>query len=138
MHEIAYIATGQDPGNNVCLLIASAERKTLILQESCKDSSGFLVVYSPVDISQLNQVINGEEDSANVALVPCGFSILPAGSGGEYNDSNKENGALLTLLIQIIVSTYNPHKTRLTAESVKTVSNLISCTVRKIKSALLS
>ncbi|XP_057871563.2 homeobox-leucine zipper protein ANTHOCYANINLESS 2 isoform X1 [Cryptomeria japonica] len=136
MHETAYIATGQDPGNNVSLLTASAQSKTLILQESCKDSSGFLVVYSPVDISQLNEVINGEEDSAYVDLLPCGFSILPPGSQVEVDDSNKENGALLTVVIQITVSTYNPRKARLTAESVKTVSNLISCTVRKIKSAL--
>ncbi|KAH9307223.1 hypothetical protein KI387_035134, partial [Taxus chinensis] len=138
VQEMAYIATGQDPGNSVSLL--KVQSNTLILQESCKDSSGFLVVYSPVDNSAANEVMNGK-DSSYVSLLPSGFSILPDGPETEsefelHIENGNVGGALLTVIIQVLVSTNNPPKARLTVESVKTVNNLISHTVHKIKSAL--
>lgn len=98
----------------------------LILQETCIDSAGSLVVYAPVDIPAMHVVMNGG-DSAYVALLPSGFAIVPDGNGsGE--------GSLLTVAFQILVNSLPTAK--LTVESVETVNNLISCTVQKIKAAL--
>jgi len=110
----------------------------LILQETCTDASGSLVVYAPVDIPAMHVVMNGG-DSAYVALLPSGFAIVPDGSvpGGEQHGSasqKRAGGCLLTVAFQILVNSLPTAK--LTVESVETVNNLISCTVQKIKAAL--
>lgn len=123
----------------------------LILQETCIDAAGSLVVYAPVDIPAMHVVMNGG-DSAYVALLPSGFAIVPDGPGsrgptasnvGNNNDAASTNGgdgphrvsgSLLTVAFQILVNSLPTAK--LTVESVETVNNLISCTVQKIKAAL--
>lgn len=104
----------------------------LILQETCTDASGSLVVYAPVDIPAMHVVMNGG-DSAYVALLPSGFAIVPDGesNGGS---GHRVSGSLLTVAFQILVNSLPTAK--LTVESVETVNNLISCTVQKIKAAL--
>ncbi|CAA0813598.1 Homeobox-leucine zipper protein ANTHOCYANINLESS 2 [Striga hermonthica] len=133
MQEMAHIAKGQDQGNCVSLLRAgamnSSQNSMLILQETCTDSSGSLVVYAPVDIPAMHVVMNGG-DSAYVALLPSGFAILPDGP----NSRDGPGGSLLTVAFQILVNSLPSAK--LTVESVETVNNLISCTVQKIKAAL--
>ncbi|CAN1236865.1 Homeobox-leucine zipper protein ANTHOCYANINLESS 2 [Linum grandiflorum] len=151
MQEMAHIAKGQDHGNCVSLLRASAmnanQNSMLILQETCTDAAGSLVVYAPVDIPAMHVVMNGG-DSAYVALLPSGFSIVPDGPGrrsvGSTEEDNNDNGggggggqtsgSLLTVAFQILVNSLPTAK--LTVESVQTVNNLISCTVQKIKAAL--
>ncbi|XP_051116101.1 homeobox-leucine zipper protein ANTHOCYANINLESS 2 isoform X2 [Andrographis paniculata] len=146
MQEMAHIAKGQDHGNCVSLLRASAvnsnQSSMLILQETCIDAAGALVVYAPVDIPAMHVVMNGG-DSAYVALLPSGFSIVPDGPGSRGPSSNGPNsnggpgrvsGSLLTVAFQILVNSLPTAK--LTVESVETVNNLISCTVQKIKAAL--
>ncbi|CAM8977385.1 unnamed protein product [Rhodiola kirilowii] len=138
MHEMAQIAKGQDHGNCVSLLRASAvnaNQSMLILQETCIDAAGSLVVYAPVDTPAIHLVMNGG-DSAYVALLPSGFSIVPDGPGPSHNldGSERVGGSLLTVAFQILVNSLPTAK--LTVESVETVNNLISCTVQKIKSAL--
>ncbi|XP_048333553.1 homeobox-leucine zipper protein ANTHOCYANINLESS 2 isoform X2 [Ziziphus jujuba] len=154
MQEMAHIAKGQDPGNCVSLLRASAmnanQSSMLILQETCIDAAGSLVVYAPVDIPAMHIVMNGG-DSAYVALLPSGFAIVPDGPGsrgpmatttsnGNNASSNggdgphRVSGSLLTVAFQILVNSLPTAK--LTVESVETVNNLISCTVQKIKAAL--
>ncbi|GMI98369.1 ANTHOCYANINLESS 2, ARABIDOPSIS THALIANA HOMEODOMAIN PROTEIN [Hibiscus trionum] len=150
MQEMAHIAKGQDHGNCVSLLRASAmnanQSSMLILQETCIDAAGSLVVYAPVDIPAMHVVMNGG-DSAYVALLPSGFAIVPDGPGsrgcptsnGNVNGnggggSQRVGGSLLTVAFQILVNSLPTAK--LTAESVETVNNLISCTVQKIKAAL--
>lgn len=96
----------------------------LILQETCTDASGSMVVYAPVDVPAMHLVMNGG-DSAYVALLPSGFVVVPDGAAA---------GSLLTVAFQILVNSLPTAK--LTVESVETVSNLISCTVQKIKVAL--
>lgn len=113
----------------------------LILQETWNDTSGALVVYAPVDIPSMNVVMSGG-DSAYVALLPSGFSILPDGSslssdqfdtdGGLVNHESK--GCLLTVGFQILVNSVPTAK--LNVESVETVNNLIACTIHKIRAAL--
>jgi homeobox-leucine zipper protein len=121
----------------------------LILQETCIDAAGSLVVYAPVDIPAMHVVMNGG-DSAYVALLPSGFAIVPDGPGSRgppttnggptaNNNSNgggpeRVSGSLLTVAFQILVNSLPTAK--LTVESVETVNNLISCTVQKIKAAL--
>ncbi|ONK73389.1 uncharacterized protein A4U43_C04F30980 [Asparagus officinalis] len=136
MQEMAHIAKGQHQGNAVSLLRASAAtggtqgNSMLILQETCTDSSGSMVVYAPVDVPAMHLVMNGG-DSAYVALLPSGFSIVPDGA---HNKAGTSGGSLLTVAFQILVNTLPSAK--LTAESVETVNNLISCTVQKIKVSL--
>lgn len=110
----------------------------LILQETCIDAAGSLVVYAPVDIPAMHVVMNGG-DSAYVALLPSGFAIVPDGPSGDGPNSNggpghRVSGSLLTVAFQILVNSLPTAK--LTVESVETVNNLISCTVQKIKAAL--
>ncbi|KAK2353838.1 homeobox-leucine zipper protein ANTHOCYANINLESS [Trifolium repens] len=146
MQEMAHIAKGQDHGNCVSLLRASAmnsnQSSMLILQETCIDEAGSLVVYAPVDIPAMHVVMNGG-DSAYVALLPSGFAVVPDGPGsrGTENGDATANGgeacvsgSLLTVAFQILVNSLPTAK--LTVESVETVNNLISCTVQKIKAAL--
>ncbi|KAK9051429.1 hypothetical protein SSX86_028056 [Deinandra increscens subsp. villosa] len=146
MQEMAHIAKGQDHGNCVSLLRASAmnanQSSMLILQETCIDSAGSLVVYAPVDIPAMHVVMNGG-DSAYVALLPSGFAIVPDGQGnrdGSETDNGGSGGgsggSLLTVAFQILVNSLPTAK--LTVESVETVNNLILCTVQKIKAALPS
>lgn len=117
----------------------------LILQETCIDAAGSLVVYAPVDIPAMHVVMNGG-DSAYVALLPSGFAIVPDGpgsrgpgtgtanGGGGGAGQHRVSGSLLTVAFQILVNSLPTAK--LTVESVETVNNLISCTVQKIKAAL--
>ncbi|XP_047314949.1 homeobox-leucine zipper protein ANTHOCYANINLESS 2-like [Impatiens glandulifera] len=147
MQEMAHIAKGQDPGNSVSLLRASAmnpdQSSMLILQETSVDAVGSLVVYAPVDIPAMHVVMKGG-DSAYVALLPSGFSIVADGSGSRGRQVNGGstgtgagdgvNGSLLTVVFQILVTSLPNSK--LNMESVETVNNLISCTVQRIKSAL--
>ncbi|KAM6584878.1 hypothetical protein CsatB_011880 [Cannabis sativa] len=165
MQEMAHIAKGQNHGNCVSLLRASAmntnQSSMLILQETCIDEAGSLVVYAPVDIPAMHVVMNGG-DSAYVALLPSGFAIVPDGPGsrgpnlgstpnggcsnnnnnggsgsngnGGGDGSHRASGSLLTVAFQILVNSLPTAK--LTVESVETVNNLISCTVQKIKAAL--
>lgn len=134
----------------VCLQAMNTNQSSmLILQETCIDAAGSLVVYAPVDIPAMHVVMNGG-DSAYVALLPSGFAIVPDGPGsrgpmsatsnGGDNGSNggggpqRVGGSLLTVAFQILVNSLPTAK--LTVESVETVNNLISCTVQKIKAAL--
>ncbi|URD76384.1 Homeobox-leucine zipper protein [Musa troglodytarum] len=136
MYEMAHIAKGQDAGNAVSLLRASAansnQTSMLILQETSTDASGSMVVYAPVDIPAMHLVMSGG-DSAYVALLPSGFAILPDGAV-EPHQTSGSLGSLLTVGFQILVNSQPTAK--LTMESVETVNGLISCTVQKIKAAL--
>lgn len=105
----------------------ASQSSMLILQETSIDASGATVVYAPVDIPAMHSVMNGG-DSAYVALLPSGFAILPDVQGTE------ETGSLFTVAFQILVNSLPTAK--LNVESIETVSNLISCTVQKIRAAL--
>lgn len=115
--------------------VNSNQSSMLILQETCIDSAGSLVVYAPVDIPAMHVVMNGG-DSAYVALLPSGFAIVPDGPGSPNGNGSGQggSGSLLTVAFQILVNSLPTAK--LTVESVETVNNLISCTVQKIKAAL--
>ncbi|XP_022136988.1 homeobox-leucine zipper protein HDG11-like [Momordica charantia] len=142
VQEVAHIANGSHPGNCISVLRAfnTSQNNMLILQESCIDSSGSLVVYCPVDLPAMNVAMSGE-DPSSIPLLPSGFTILPDGrrDPGEGASSSSDvhsrsRGSLVTVAFQILVSSLPSGKLNL--ESVTTVNNLISTTVHQIKTAL--
>ncbi|KAL0385211.1 UNVERIFIED_CONTAM: Homeobox-leucine zipper protein HDG11 [Sesamum radiatum] len=152
VQEVAHIANGSHPGNCISVLRAfnTSQNNMLILQESCIDSSGSLVVYCPVDLPAINIAMSGE-DPSYIPLLPSGFTISPdgrpdhnqaagvAGGDGASTSSNtgiggNSSGSLITVVFQILVS--NLPSARMSPESVTTVNNLIGNTVHQIKAAL--
>lgn len=124
----------------------------LILQESCIDSSGSLVVYCPVELPAINIAMSGE-DPSYIPLLPSGFTILPDGGrqfckDGSSADASTSSstrsggggsGSLVTVVFQILVSSLPcaaANKMMISPESVATVNNLIASTVHQIKAAL--
>lgn len=106
----------------------------LILQESCMDSSGSLVVYTPVDLQGLNIAMSGQ-DTSYIPILPSGFAISPDGTGSNQTGEHKGGGgSLITVGFQIMVSSLQSAK--LNMESMETVNNLISTTVHQIKTTL--
>ncbi|KAL7612186.1 hypothetical protein Lser_V15G05336 [Lactuca serriola] len=142
VQEITRITNRAHPGNCISVLQVTNTRDTniLILQESCSDSSGSLVVYYPVDLPAINMAMNGEE--VCVPLLPSGFVITTDGRHrSTMSTSRKEGcsaastaGSLVTLVLQMVVSSQPGEN--LGAQSVATISNLIGGTVRKIKAAM--
>ncbi|KAJ1258517.1 hypothetical protein BS78_10G081400 [Paspalum vaginatum] len=143
VQEVSRIPNGSNPGNCISLLrgLNANQNNMLILQESCTDASGSLVVYSPIDIPAANVVMSGEDPSA-IPLLPSGFAILPDGRPGSDASSSSSSsaaaavppGCVVTVAFQILVS--NLPSSRLNAESVATVNSLIGTTVQQIKAAL--
>ncbi|PIN19438.1 hypothetical protein CDL12_07879 [Handroanthus impetiginosus] len=145
VQEVAHIANGSHPGNCISVLRAfnTSQNNMLILQESCIDSSGSLVVYCPVDLPAINIAMSGE-DPSYIPLLPSGFTITSdarpdhlqaSGTDGASTSSNLDStGSLITVVFQILVS--NLPTARMSPESVATVNNLIGNTIHQIKSAL--
>lgn len=123
------------------------ENNILMLQESCIDSLGSMVIYAPIDIPALNVAISGE-DSSTIPILPSGFIVSNDGRTTDHdaaitgssastssNTNGRSGGSLLTVAFQILVSSPSSSK-QLNMESVATVNTLISSTVQKIKVAL--
>ncbi|KAE8726567.1 Homeobox-leucine zipper protein MERISTEM L1 [Hibiscus syriacus] len=147
VQEVAHIANGSHPGNCISVLRAfnTSHNNMLILQESCIDSSGSLVVYCPVELPAINVAMSGE-DPSYIPLLPSGFTISPDGhpdqggdgastsSSTEHRSMGRSGGSLITVAFQILVSSLPSAK--LNMDSVTTVSNLIGTTVQHIKAVL--
>ncbi|XWS50919.1 hypothetical protein CRYUN_Cryun12cG0131900 [Craigia yunnanensis] len=145
VQEVAHIANGSHPGNCISVLRAfnTSQNNMLILQESCIDSSGSLVVYCPVDLPAINVAMSGE-DPSYIPLLPSGFTISPDGhpdqgngastSSSAHGNMERSGGSLITVAFQILVSSLPSAKLNL--ESVTTINNLIGTTVQQIKVAL--
>ncbi|XP_044465562.1 homeobox-leucine zipper protein HDG5-like isoform X2 [Mangifera indica] len=153
LHEVAHIANGSHPGNCISLLrinVASnsSQHVELMLQESCTDQSGSLVVYTTIDVDSIQLAMSGEDPSC-IPLLPLGFVIVPVEpmkettSGGEGNsissseDANIPNsGCLLTVGLQVLASTIPSAKLNLS--SVTAINNHLCNTVNQIGAALSS
>ncbi|KAG5247200.1 homeobox-leucine zipper protein [Salix suchowensis] len=138
VHEISHISNGTDPGNCISIIrpFIPTENNMLMLQESCTDSSGSMVVYAPVDIPAMNMVIGGE-DSSIIPILPSGFVISGDGRPDTGSTGVDSRGSLLTVAFQILIAGPNATpSTELNMESVATVNTLISTTALKIKAAL--
>ncbi|GFP87661.1 homeobox-leucine zipper protein anthocyaninless 2 [Phtheirospermum japonicum] len=138
MQQMLRVPKGQDLGNDISLLRTSTYLKIpasnsnpngmLILQETCTDASGSLIVHAAVETAAMTVAMNGG-DSSSVAILPSGFAIVP----DCFPDSGTP-GSLLTLGFQILVN--NLPAAQLTMESVDTVKSLIARTIQGIKSGL--
>ncbi|XP_013682996.1 homeobox-leucine zipper protein HDG12-like [Brassica napus] len=144
VQEVAHIANGSHPGNCISILrgfnASSSQNNMLILQESCVDSSGSLVVYTPLDLPALNMAMSGQ-DTSYIPILPSGFAVSPDGSRNDQIPELKVEGrgsggggSLITVGFQIMVSSLQSGK--LNMESMETVNNLISSTVHHIKTTL--
>ncbi|CAK7356706.1 unnamed protein product [Dovyalis caffra] len=141
VQAIANLAKGQDRGNAVTILnMKSKENSMWVLQDSCTNAYESMVMYAPVDTNGMQSVITGC-DSSNLAILPSGFSILPDGHESRalvitsrQEEKSTEGGSLLTIAFQILTNTSPTAK--LTMESVDSVSTLISCTLKNIKTSL--
>ncbi|KAL4281605.1 hypothetical protein GQ457_03G021010 [Hibiscus cannabinus] len=147
LHEVAHIANGANPGNCTSLLrinVASnsSQHVELMVQESCTDRSGSLVVYSTVDVDSIQVAMSGEDPSC-IPLLPLGFFITPmelvkdAGIGNtEEANGHMSGGSLLTVGLQVLASTIPTAKINLS--SIATINNHLCTTVNQINAALSS
>ncbi|KAK8578054.1 hypothetical protein V6N13_046911 [Hibiscus sabdariffa] len=145
LHEVAHIANGANPGNCISLLrnnVASnsSQHVELMLQESCTDRSGSLVVYSTVDVDSVQLAMSGEDPSC-IPLLPLGFFITPmelikddGGCTGEANGHMSAAGSLLTVGLQVLAST-NP-SSKINLSSIAAINNHLCTTVHQISAAL--
>ncbi|KAL7146370.1 hypothetical protein ABFS83_06G036200 [Erythranthe nasuta] len=142
MQPMLCIPKSQDFGNTISLLRSTtmpAGNGMLILQETCSDESGSMIVHAGVEAAYMNAVVGGG-DPSGVAILPSGFAIAPDcfPDSGEANEGRLGGGggseSLLTVVFQMLVS--NTPAAQLTIESVETVKSLIARTLQGIKNGL--
>ncbi|CAH8311904.1 unnamed protein product [Eruca vesicaria subsp. sativa] len=143
-YEVAHIANGSHPGNCISLLRINVSSNTwhnveLMLQESCIDNSGSLIVYSSVDVESIQHAMNGE-DNSRIPLLPLGFSIVPVNYPNQVEgvsvNSLPSPSCLLTVGIQVLASNVLTAKPNLSA--VTTINNHLCSIVNQITFALNS
>ncbi|PIN18690.1 Transcription factor, contains HOX domain [Handroanthus impetiginosus] len=156
LHEVAHIANGSNPGNCISLLrinVASNSSQSveLVLQESCSDDSGSIVVYTTIDVDAIQMAMNGEDPSC-IPLLPLGFVIIPLGQTNNNDPSTIANeanvkqlqasedghlpdsGCLLTVGLQVLASTIPTAKLNLS--SVTAINHHLCNTVQQINAVL--
>ncbi|KAL2348904.1 hypothetical protein Fmac_002904 [Flemingia macrophylla] len=149
LNEVAHIANGSHPGNCISLLrinVASnsSQNVELMLQESCTDQSGSLVVYTTIDVDSIQLAMSGEDPSC-IALLPQGFMIVPmlsspnADTSTDHANSSEappsvNSGCLLTMGLQVLASTIPSAKLNLS--SVTAINNHLCNTLHQIEAAL--
>lgn len=139
----------------------SSQHVELMLQESCTDQSGSLVVYTTVDVDSIQLAMSGE-DSSCIPLLPLGFVVVPVepikqsnttsgdgnGNGNVNGNSmsfspeetnnigvqNNSAGCLLTVGLQVLGSTIPSAKLNLS--SVNAINSHLCNTVQQITAAL--
>ncbi|KAL8520460.1 hypothetical protein ACS0TY_011111 [Phlomoides rotata] len=132
LHEVAHIANGSNPGNCISLLrinVASNSSQSveLVLQETCSDDSGSMVVYTTIDVEAIQMAMNGQ-DPSSIPLLPVGFVIVPS------SNADAESGCLVTVCLQVVVSTIPTAK--LSLSSVTAINHHLCNTVHQINQLL--
>lgn len=118
----------------------SSQNVELMLQESCTDQSGSIVVYATVNVEAIQLAMN-TDDPSPIPLLPLGFVItpLPPPPTSTANDDDKvypiDNGCLLTVGLQVLASTIPTAKLNLS--SVTAINSLLCNTVHQINDALI-
>ncbi|XP_074337782.1 homeobox-leucine zipper protein HDG12-like [Apium graveolens] len=130
VQEVGHIACGSHPGNCISVLGAfnTIQNNKLILQESCIDSSGALVVYCPIDLVTINLAMSSEDPSF-IPILSSGIAISPD-AGENLGPGELSAGSLVTIVVRIIVSNLTSGK--MSQELVNTANNLVN----KVKAAL--
>ncbi|KAK4718430.1 hypothetical protein R3W88_016768 [Solanum pinnatisectum] len=120
------------------------QNNMMILQDTCTDATGSLLVYATMD-SLAMSVVKKKGDPSGVALFPCGIAIVPD-SFQDYNAVNNfnrilgenDNGfcgvSLVTIGFQMLVKTF--HSKKHTIESAKKANGIISGIINGIKTSL--
>lgn len=115
----------------------SSQNVELMLQESCTDPSGSLVVYATMEVDYIQLVMSGEDPSC-IPLLPTGFSIIPLEqtktTPDTTNNHHTTTGCLLTVGIQVHASA-NPNA-KLNLSSVNVINSHICNVVHQINVAL--
>uniref|UniRef100_M1C946 HD domain class transcription factor n=1 Tax=Solanum tuberosum TaxID=4113 RepID=M1C946_SOLTU len=128
-----FCAGGDDSGAN-----------RVILQDTCMDATGSLLVYATIDSQEINTVMK-VGDSSCVTLSSNGITIVPDcfqdfSTTNNYNVISGEmnngfgGGSLVIISFQMVGNIFPT--TTLSMELVKEANALISHTIHKIKSAL--
>ncbi|KAL0854907.1 hypothetical protein Bca101_060059 [Brassica carinata] len=136
--EVAHIANGPHPGNAISLLhfhgpSSSSNSVEWMLQETCTDNSGSLVVYSTVDANAVHLAMNGE-DPSRIPLLPLGFSVVPVNQPHVFEGiSVNLVSCLLTVAVQVLVSDVTTAGLDVSSTAI---NNRICSTVNRISSAL--
>lgn len=142
LNEVAHIANGSNPGNCISLLrinVASNSSQSveLVLQESCSDESGSLVVYATIDVDAIQMAMNGEDPSC-IPLLPMGFVITPmphpTNDEGNPKPATADPGCLLTVCLQVLASTMPNAKLNLS--SVTAINHHLCNIVHQISGVL--
>ncbi|PRQ31656.1 putative START-like domain-containing protein [Rosa chinensis] len=152
--EIAYIATGDPPGNRVSIIEVenagkgsesgtsqsslslpltlqgvTKEIEVFYFQESYTDSNGSYIVYAPIDQFAMSALLDGSNPD-HVAILASGFSILP----DRPMANDESGGSLLTLALHITeggaAEEYIPPQT------FQNILNIIAGTVIQITEVL--
>ncbi|OWM64362.1 hypothetical protein CDL15_Pgr020328 [Punica granatum] len=135
VHEVAHISNGPHPGNSISIIRPYIPTENmLMLQESCIDHLGSLIVSAPVDVPSINEAVSGG-DSSIIPILPSGFIICGDSRPGPGSDT--KGGCLLTVAFQVLVAAPSSEN-HLNLDSIATINTLISSTVQRIKAALNS
>ncbi|XP_004300207.1 PREDICTED: homeobox-leucine zipper protein HDG5 [Fragaria vesca subsp. vesca] len=145
LQEVAHIANGSHPGNCISVLRVnvasnSTQNIELMLQESCTDQSGSLVVYATMDVNDIQLAMSGEDPSC-IPLLPLGFAIVPVESPNKSTTTtspsdqySRNSGCLMTVGLQVVASP-NP-SAKLNLSTVTAINNHLCNSVQQIISAL--
>lgn len=113
--------------------IAPEQNTMVVIQESCIDPLGTLIVYAPIDLHSITSVINGM-GTATISLLPSGIIISENSGPIQQKSLLQKPGSLVTLVFQI-QSSYETVTNQTDLDLVAVVSTLINSTVKKIKVA---
>lgn len=115
----------------------SSQNVELMLQETCTDNSGSLLVYSTVEPDAVQLAMMNGEDPFKLPLLPVGFSVVPVNpSDGVEGISVNLPSCFLTVAIQVLGS--NVTTAKLDLSTVSAINNRICATVNRITSALVN
>ena len=119
-----------------------------ILQDSSTSPCESTVAYATIDAAVLQPVVYGDDSSA-VAVLPCGFVVMPDGREArpavttsrkdkeEGRTAVESTGSLVTLVFQFqALAGSSATDAALPTDAVKAVTRLVFCTLGNIKKAL--
>ncbi|CAL0316316.1 unnamed protein product [Lupinus luteus] len=143
VQEKEHLATGRDSGNCISLIqvnqLQNEDQNMFILQESLTDATASYVVYAPVDVGPMNEVLSGG-DPDFLGMLPSGFAVVPDGplfspppQGGSIFNTGPR-GSLITAAFQILLD--NKPTSKLYPNLVSSVNDFVKFTIKKIKDSV--
>ncbi|VAI41192.1 unnamed protein product [Triticum turgidum subsp. durum] len=101
--EEVQVSSGIQPGDAISLLhvkpVTQIKENIMILQNSCYDVSGSFIVYSPIDIKLMDNImIPNDMEESKVFTYPTSFSLLPVDESTEDGIALGEDGATLVTM----------------------------------------